>query len=465
MRPSKKRKNRDLVIMANRLPVRRATVDGRRTWVRSPGGLVSAVAPIVEDRSGAWVGWAGTSGAVPKPFTVEGISNVPVKISRSELSDYYQGQCNSTLWPLYHDAIREPEYHRHWWASYVAVNRRFAEAAAEIAAPGGLVWIHDYHLQLAPAMLRDLRSDVTIGFFLHIPFPPRELFRRLPWRREILQGLLGSDVVGFQTRAGTTNFLNLASRLTEASRRRRTVHYDGRTIRAGTFPISIDVDRFQKKAREPEVLERAREIRESLGGGRKLILGVDRLDYTKGIDLRLKAFAEWLERTAVGDRDAVLVQVAVPSREQVADYQELRSQVEELVGQINGEYAEVGKVVVHYLRRNLPFDELVAMYRAADVMVVTPLCDGMNLVAKEYVVSKVGDSGVLVLSEFAGAADELRSALTVNPHDVDGLAETLHKALHLPAREASRRLRAMTRAVRRNTVYDWAGNYLDVLSN
>jgi trehalose 6-phosphate synthase len=453
-----------LVIVANRLPVRRTTSSsGADAWTTSPGGLVAALAPIVRERGGAWIGWPGSAGPTPASFTASGITNIPVAISRAEVGDFYQGQCNSTFWPLYHDAVREPAYHRHWWTRYVEVNRRFAEAAAKASAPWGVVWIHDYHLQLVPAMLRQLRPDVTIGFFLHIPFPPPELFRRLPWRVEVIEGLLGSDVVGFQTRAARSNFLTLASRLVGCQREPGGVIYQGRRVRAGAFPISIDVDRFTRATRTRHVIERAEELRSSLGGGRKLILGVDRLDYTKGIDLRLEAFRAWLERPESSIRDAALVQVAVPSREQIPGYRDLRRRVEELVGQINGEFAEIGVAAVHYLRRNLPFEDLVALYRAADVMLVTPLADGMNLVAKEYVASRPDASGVLVLSEFAGAVGELRSALLVNPHDVDGLAETIEQALRLPDGEARRRMRSLRHAVESSTVHDWARQYLAAL--
>jgi trehalose 6-phosphate synthase len=457
----------ELVIVANRLPVRRPAVraDGGVAWTTSPGGLVAALAPIVRERRGAWIGWPGAAANATAPFAAGGITNLPVAISRTELTDFYQGQCNSTFWPLYHDAVREPEYHRHWWTRYVEINRRFAEAAAEASAPSGKVWVHDYQLQLVPAMLRQIRPDVSIGFFLHVPFPPPELFRRLPWREEIIEGLLGADVVGFQTRASRNNFLTLAARLAGAQREPGGLIHQGRRVHAGAFPVSIDVERFHRAAREPRIGERVEELRSKLGGGRKLILGVDRLDYTKGIDLRLEAFHEWLARPGSSIRDAVLVQVAVPSREQIPGYQELRSKVERLVGRINGEYGEIGVAAVHYLRRNLPFDELVALYRAADVMLVTPLADGMNLVAKEYVASRPEASGVLVLSEFAGAVDELGGALQVNPHDVDGLAETIDQALHLSPREVRRRMRSLRQAVESNTVNDWANRFLAALAN
>ena len=362
----------ELVIVANTLPVRREEVDGELRWAQSPGGLVSALSPIVREAGGCWVGWTGGADDAPAPFRHEGILNVAVPVSEAEVAGSYEGMCNSTLWPLYHDAVRPPEYHRHWWNPYVAVNRRFAEEVARRTAPGGRVWIHDYHLQLVPRMLRELRPDVSSGFFLHIPFPPVELFLRLPWRRGLLEGLLGADVIGFQTPAGAYNFTRLADRLIEAEPQGGTIRYQGRDIRVGAFPISIDTDRYTTAALSPEIRERAEQLQQ-LRRGRKIILSVDRLDYTKGIDLRLKAFLEWLGRKDRSIRDAVMVQVAVPSRERISEYQILRRDVEELVGQINGEYGELGVVPVQYLRRNLPFEELIAFYLVADVMLVTPL--------------------------------------------------------------------------------------------
>lgn len=453
----------ELVIVANTLPVRREEVDGELGWAQSPGGLVSALSPIVREAGGCWVGWTGGADDAPEPFRHEGILNVAVPVSEAEVAGSYQGMCNSTLWPLYHDAVRPPEYHRHWWNPYVAVNRRFAEEAARRTAPGGRVWIQDYHLQLVPRMLRELRPDISSGFFLHIPFPPIELFLRLPWRRRVLEGLLGADVIGFQTPAGAYNFTRLADRLIEAEPQGETIRYQGRDIRVGAFPISIDTDRYANAALAPEIRERAEQLQQ-LRRGRKIILSVDRLDYTKGIDLRLKAFLEWLGREDRSIRDAVMVQVAVPSRERISEYQILRRDVEELVGQINGEYGELGVVPVQYFRRNLPFEELIAFYLVADVMLVTPLCDGMNLVAKEYVATRLEDDGVLVLSEFAGAAAELPDALLVNPHDVNAMAATIEQAITLDPDDGARRMKAMREVVRRHSVHEWAAQFIEALA-
>lgn len=453
-----------VVMVANRLPVRRVRKSGRGRWATSPGGLVSALTPIVKKPSGTWIGWSGTTGPAPAPFKHEGIANVPVPLSVTELQRFYHGFSNRTLWPLYHDAVRQPEYHREWWAQYVAVNERFAKVTAEVASPRGRVWVHDYQLQLVPRMLRGLRPDLRIGFFLHIPFPPEELFDRLPWRRQILEGMLGADLIGFQTKDGVQNFTRLARCHTEARGRGPNLQIGRRKVQVGAFPVSIDFDRYDSLTRDPEVIRRSEEIHKRLGRGRKIILGVDRLDYTKGIDVRLKAFWDLLASGRRTIRDCVLVQVAVPSRERVEEYKELRRQVEELVGQINGQFGEVGVGAVHYLRRNLPFEELIAMFRAAELMLVTPLCDGMNLVAKEYVAVRTDDTGVLILSEFAGAARELRSALLVNPHDVDGLAETIDLALSMPSNEVTRRMRKMRQVIRRYTVYDWADSFMRALA-
>ncbi|NIR46779.1 MAG: trehalose-6-phosphate synthase [Gemmatimonadetes bacterium] len=454
-----------LVIVANRLPVARVKTKKGMEWKRSPGGLVSALTPFVQKTGGAWIGWTGTTGSAPDLFDFEDIKLVPVGITRGQLENFYDGFCNGTLWPLYHGAVREPEYHRSWWRPYVAVNKRYARMTAETAERGATVWVHDYHLQLVPALLREQRPDLHIGFFLHIPFPPEELFGRLPWRRQILEGLLGANVVGFQTPIGAHNFIRVCRRYTDAKSKAGTLELHGRKTQADAFPISVDVERYASAAESDIVTQRAQEIREQMGRGRRIILGVDRLDYTKGIDVRLRAFSELLSRRRQAIRDYVLVQLAVPSRERVDEYRELRSRVEELVGQINGEFGDVSHVPVHYLHRGLPFTELIALYRAADVMLVTPLADGMNLVAKEYVATRYDDTGVMILSEFAGAAQELKTALQVNPHDVDGLAETIEMALSLPQKEATRRMRKMREAIGNYTVFDWADSFVTALSH
>ena len=454
-----------LIVMSNRLPVRRVKRHGRTIWEQSPGGLVSALTPILRDRHGAWIGWTGGTGRSVEAFQIDGVEHRPVPLARHEVESFYDGFSNRTLWPLYHDAVRAPEFRRRWWWPYVDVNRKFAEAAAATAKPGDTVWVHDYHLQLAPAMLREMRDDVRIGFFLHIPFPPEELFAHMPWRDRIIEGLLGADLIGFQTHAGVRNFAAAARRFGGASGSSALLHHGGRSIRTGAFPISIDVAHFESLAQDPGVLARRDRLRDHLGRRRRVLLGVDRLDYSKGIDARLKAFEETLRSGRVNASDAVFVQIAVPSREEVQEYAELRGEVEQLVGRINGEYGESGVAPVHYLHRSLGQEELVAHYLAADVMLVTPFRDGMNLVAKEYVATRLDNTGVLILSEFAGAAQELRSALMVNPHDVDGLAAGIQAALAVTDEEAHKRMESLRRAVRRNTVFQWADRYLEALQS
>jgi trehalose 6-phosphate synthase len=468
----------DFVVVANRLPIDMERLpDGSTTWKRSPGGLVTALEPLLRRRHGAWIGWPGMVDAdvdvVDEPIVHEDLRLHPVRLSADDVAEYYEGFSNATLWPLYHDVIVKPIYHREWWERYVEVNRRFAEAAARAAARGATVWVQDYQLQLVPAMLRELRPDLTIGFFLHIPFPPVELFMQMPWRTEIVQGLLGADLVGFHLTGGAQNFLILARRLVGANTSRGSVgvrsrfgeaEVDGRITRVGAFPISIDSSELDHMGRDRNVRKRAREIRAEIGNPRKVLLGVDRLDYTKGIDVRLKAFAELLAEGRIKGDDTVLVQLATPSRERVESYQVLRSDIERQVGHINGEYGEVGHPVVHYLHRPVPRDELVAFFVASDVMLVTPLRDGMNLVAKEYVACRSDLGGALVLSEFTGAAAELRQAYLVNPHDTEGVKDAIEAALNQTDEQGRRRMRALRRQVLAHDVDRWARSFLEALA-
>ncbi len=450
-----------LIVIANRLPVHRVGSH----WERSPGGLVTAMEPVLENRkpgTGIWIGWTGAAGRTPRGFAHQGLDIRPVAISQRELELYYDGMCNRTIWPLYHDVVRKPEFNRDWWDAYQAVNLRYARAAARVARKGDVVWVHDYQLQLVPRMLREMRPGVRIGFFLHIPFPPEELFAWLPWRRPLLQGLLGADLVGFQAPEAFHNFSRLCRRYTSAEGPDAALEYEGRTVRCNAFPISIDFAHFEKIALKTEVQAAARAVRRRLGN-RKVILCVDRLDYTKGIDARLLAFEEALRRGDISVDRCVLVQVAVPSRERVPEYDVIRTVVEQTVGRINGEYSKPGQVAVHYFRRNLGREELVAYYLAADVMLITPFRDGMNLVAKEYIAARTDNSGVLVLSEFTGAAKELRQSTLINPHDIDGLAGAIVGALRVPREQARRRMILSRMHVRRHDVRFWADSFLESL--
>ncbi len=451
------------MVVANRLPVAQVAGKAGKEWKTSPGGLVSALAPIVRERDGSWVGWPGTEGPPPPSFVHEGLFLCPVGLCQEEIDSFYQGFSNSTLWPLYHDAVRWPEFHRHWWKPYTLVNERFARAAAEVLQPGDVAWVHDYHLQLVPSLLRTLCPDTRIGFFMHIPFPPVELFAQLPWRRSILEGLLGADLIGFQTKNCARNFEIAARRFSSARGTGSLMDFEGRRVRIDTFPISIDTAQISAQAAKPETARLAESIKQGLGPERRLILGVDRLDYTKGIIHRLRAFETLLERLEDGAQTVTFLQIAVPSRELVPQYLDIRTRIEQQVGHINGTWGTAEHVPVRYLYRSLPFEELVAHYLAADVMVVTPLRDGMNLVSKEYVATRANGDGVLVLSEFAGAANELTEAVLVNPHDIDGTATAMQEALAMPPEEVHRRMGALRRVVERNDVHLWADSFLGAL--
>jgi trehalose 6-phosphate synthase len=463
----------DFIVVANRLPVDLERLpDGTERWKHSPGGLVSALAPFLQRNSGAWVGWPGVPDVEADKFSDDGISLHPVKLTADEVRDYYEGFSNGTLWPLYHDVVATPVFDRGWWDSYVKVNRRFADETAKIAADGATVWVQDYQLQLVPSMLREQRPDLRIGFFLHIPFPPTELFMQLPWRAEIIRGLLGADLVGFHRPGGAQNYLWLARRLIglEPSRgavgvrtRPGVVQVGDRSVRVGAFPISIDASGLDTMARSREVIQRAKQIRADLGNPRKIILGVDRLDYTKGIDVRLYALQELLAEGRVDPSEVVMVQLATPSRERVEHYQRMRGEIEQVVSRINGEFARVGHPVVHYLHQSIDRKELSAFFSAADVMLVTPVRDGMNLVCKEYVACRHDLGGALVLSEFAGAASELTSSFLVNPHDLDGVKNAMVSALELDPAEGRRRMRALRRQVLTHDVDRWARSFLDAL--
>jgi len=500
----------DFLIVSNRLPIEPGPAGSPVQWRASPGGLVSALQPVITKNGGAWVGWTGEPAeamdeggpghrepgswwedtgqiSVVAPVAApiqedaaaviaEGtgaLGNgrpyaIPVSLSAAEIACYYEGFCNATIWPLYHDVIAPPVYSRRWWHCYVEVNRRFANTVAAHSSQGATVWVHDYHLQLCPTMLRELRPDLGIGFFNHIPFPPYELFAQLPWRKEVIEGLLGADLIGFQTADGADNFLRACRRLTDHHTQGSLVQVNAggegvRTARAAAFPISVDAEEFSALAQRPDVIQRAREIREEVGNPECLFLGVDRLDYTKGILHRLRAYGELLKEGKLHPPDSVLVQIASPSRGEVEEYQRLRDELERAVGSMNGDFSPVGHPAVHYLHQSFPKEEMAAFYLAADVALVTPLRDGMNLVAKEYVACRHDFGGRLVLSEFTGAANELTAAFLVNPHDIDSLKARIMAAAGAPQQEATRRMRRLRRRVFDNDVHRWAAEFLDAL--
>lgn len=499
----------DFVVVANRLPVDRVIdSEGEASWRRSPGGLVSALAPVMAGHDGAWIGWHGAAGEELEPFDHDVFHLVPVALSEDEVRRYYEGFSNATIWPLYHDVIASPEFHRTWWDSYRAVNRRFAEAAAQNAAPHATVWIQDYQLQLVPAMLRTMRPDLTIGFFDHIPFPPLEIFAQLPWRKQVLTGLLGADLLGFQRPGDAANFRRCCDKFlgiqfdgeraeisqspdwgfdaqstSERYRRANTTALPAVTTRrqakktnrdkpvatwvtrASSYPISIDFEAVTELASKPETRRRAAQIREELGNPETVYLGVDRLDYTKGIRHRLKAYGELLNDGDLSVETSTMIQVASPSRERVESYIQLREQIEGMVGRLNGQFDTMAHTAIRYLHHAYPFEEMVALYLATDVMVVSSLRDGMNLVAKEFVVSHLNNRGALVLSEFTGAAEQLPDAILINPHDIDGFKDAMLYARDMPVEEQQERMKAMREQIFAHDVEDWSDRFLHDLAN
>jgi trehalose 6-phosphate synthase/phosphatase len=444
-----------LVVLSNRLPFTLREGRGGYEVERSSGGLVAALEPALARRGGTWIGWPGSAGRsevrLPEP---EGYEFAPVQLGTQDIRLYYHGFANRTLWPLFHSFPTRMQLDRRDWVAYDTVNRRFALVAAEVGRGARLIWIHDYQLMRTAAHLRRLQPEARIAFFLHVPFPAYDLYRILPWDREILRGLLACDLVGFHSPGYVSNFLDCAERLLglRVDRERGQVEHGERTVTAAAFPLGIDFERVERRAREAPAPAAA--------GRERLVLGVDRLDYTKGIPERIHAFVRLLEEHPEHHGQVVLLQIAEPSRGEVPEYQRLKREVDELVGAANGRFGTASWTPIRYVNRSLGPDDLAGLYRTADVALVTPLRDGMNLVAKEYVASQVGEPGVLILSRLAGAAETMREALQVNPYNVDAVAESLHLALTMDLAERTARMRALQRRERRHDVYAWLDSFL-----
>jgi len=456
---------RKLVVVSNRGPYRVRGSGARKKLVRAAGGLVTALDPVLRARGGVWVSAQETD--FPLVVEVEeeaGYALGQVELEKKVRDEFYGPVSNGVLWPVLHSMPSTVDLWRVPFGSYERANDAFALAAIAEGGPDAVYWIHDYHLMQVPARIREREPGATIGWFCHIPWPGPDLFAALPWRDALLEGLLGADLLGFHTERYAVEFLRCVADLTEheVDLEARTVRVGERTVRVLVAPIGVPFAELEALAGSDSVTERAREI-ERLTLGRKMILGVDRLDYTKGIPERLRAFERLLRKKPALRRKVLLVQVMVPSREAVKAYRELKDEVDRLVGRINGEFSETGRVPVHYYYRSLGPEELYAHYRAARVALVTPLRDGMNLVSHEYCASRLGEDGVLVLSEFAGASQYLEDALTVNPHDVEGTTDALVEALQMPRDEQQRRMRSLRTKVEELDVHRWAERYLEVL--
>jgi trehalose 6-phosphate synthase/phosphatase len=458
-----------LLIVSNRLPVTIKLDRGKVAIIKSAGGLATGLRGPHERAGSLWIGWPGdvsrfdAAQRAQIANSLSALRTAPVYLTQTEITRFYEGFSNGVMWPLFHyltDKVQRDAWRN--WKTYREVNQRFADVVAEHYQPDDLVWVHDYQLALVPGLLRQLIPDARIGFFLHIPFPSSEVFRILPWRTEILEGMLGADLIGFHTNSYQRHFVKAARHIFEVETESKRLIYNGRVIRVGAFPMGIDAARWGRLATEQGVLFEVEKIK-SRSAGCKLLVGVDRLDYTKGLGRRMMAFERLLEIEPSLRNKVRLVQVVAPSRTKVASYDRLRRELDEMVGRINGAYGTVGSVPIHYLYRSISDQPLAALYRAADVMLVTPLRDGMNLVAKEFVASRPDEDGVLILSEFAGAASELVEAILVNPYDIDRVALSIKTALAMPRDQRQKRMRALRARVESNDCYGWADTFLETL--
>ena len=458
-----------LLIVSNRLPVTVQKRNGDMHVSPSVGGLATGLGSVYSERDAVWLGWPGISAGKLQVQDKDKITDLlkdikcePVFLSDLEFEKYYNGFCNKAIWPLFHYFSHYADYDPAYWKGYVKVNRKFCDAICASARPDDHIWIHDYQLMLVPGMLREKMPDATIGFFLHIPFPQFEIYRLMPWRKEILEGLLGADLIGFHTFEYATYFFNCVRRILGYEQQRTWVDTGERRIRVDTFPMGIDYQRFSGHSTDPEVQKEIRRLRKSLPPG-KIILSIDRLDYSKGVPLRLKAFDHMLESYPEFREKVTLILVAVPSRTRIEQYAELRHEVEQLVGRINGKHATVCWTPVRYLFKSLPFNRLIALYRIADIALISPVRDGMNLMAKEYLATKSSGDGMLILSEFAGAAKELGEAILVNPNNTAEFADAIRQGLTIPEEERKARVRTMQERLIRYDLARWTNDFLDVL--
>lgn len=457
------------IIISNRLPVK-AQLDGDQIiYHDSEGGLATGLSCIFNNEDSLWIGWSGLATRnlqlqcrIQAELREKRL--IPIMLCEEEINQYYEGFSNETLWPLFHYFPSYANYDAKQWDAYVSVNRKFANALLEVADETDTIWIHDYHLMLVPAMIREMLPNASIGFFQHIPFPSYEVFRILPWRNEIVKGLLGADLIGFHTQEDVAHFSEAVEKMSdssfaEASVLSNEILIDDRSVTVNAFPMGIDYNKYYTLAQCEKVQQAKEKIFEHTRD-MKLIVSIDRLDYSKGIIHRLRAYELFLRQHPEFIEKVVFIQLIVPSRDNVKQYALLKEEVNRLVSNINTTYSTLDWSPILYFYRSLTPESLSGLYVAADVAMVTPLRDGMNLVSKEYVASKTDQPGVLILSEMAGAASELTQALIVNPNDKQEVASAIHQALVMPAREQLKRMKSMQRTVSRNTVHKWAENFI-----
>jgi len=460
-----------LLIVSNRIPVNVTKKVGKLHFDPTAGGVATGLSSFYKSHDSVWIGWPGIAREKLRDKEKDEIREYlgrekcyPVFFSQKDAENYYQGFCNKTIWPLFHHFPLYASYSKSFWESYRRVNQSFRDMVVEVAEPGDTIWIHDYQLMLLPAMIREQLPRSSIGFFLHVPFPSFEVFRLMPWRKEILEGILGADLVGFHTNDYVLHFLDSVHRLLGYEHSFGQITAANRVIKADVFPMGIDYKRFSTAAEDPSVQRNVARIKKKLGD-RKIVLSVDRLDYTKGIPQRLEVFDLFLESNPQYKEKVTLVLVVVPSRIGVEHYAQMKRTVDELVGKINGKLGTIGWMPIWYLYRFQPFKSLAALYRVADAALVTPMRDGMNLIAKEYVAARSDGKGVLILSEMAGASKELGEALIVNPNNQEEIAEALKQALTMREEEQIERNRNMQKRLQRYNVVRWSTDFLDALSS
>jgi trehalose 6-phosphate synthase len=464
-------RNMRLIALSNRLPIAAQKRGGKWEVTRGTGGLVTAMAPVLRNRGGTWIGWPGAKGGqdlarvVSSSSQGSGYTLIPVMLTGSEVADFYDGFSNQIAWPLFHELHTYCRFSPRYWYGYLLVNSKFAQIVAENSGEKDYIWVHDYHLMGVGQALKEMGVRRRTGFFLHIPFPPMNTFIKLPWRSQLLNSLLDYDLVGFQTMGDRRNFLDCLQRLIPGIRISGrgpviTVTHRNRSMRVGTFPISIDYQGFKRRASTVKVERGVQTIRDRFQG-QKIMLGLDRMDYTKGLDERLHALREALTRYPELRRRLTLVQALVPSRRSLPEYQGLKARIDRLIGEINGQFSYMDWAPVQYYYRPLSEEELLSYYRASDIALVTPLKDGMNLVAKEYCACKIKNDGVLILSEFAGAAAQFqKGALMVNPYDREGMAEAIHAAFTMAPADRQLRMRKLRESVRKQNIFWWVDSFL-----
>jgi trehalose 6-phosphate synthase/phosphatase len=457
------------IIVSNRLPLSAEKRSSNMVFKPSSGGLATGLGCIFSKKDNIWIGWPGieitdVEEQLRTTQMLEDKKMAPVFLDQREIEDFYEGFSNGVLWPAFHYFPQYINYESKYWDAYLEVNRKFCAAILGKAAPDDTIWVHDYHLLLLPQMIKKALPNATIAFFQHIPFPSYEIFRMLPWREELLAGMCGADLVGFHTYDDMRHFMSAVSRVLGYSNEKGYIRADGHLINVDAFPMGIDYQKYEASSKNPTTQEIIRQYKSVLGK-QKLLISIDRLDYSKGILQRLRAFDYFLQENDEHQGKVSLIMIVVPSREQVKEYADLKEEIDTLVGRINSRYSSFDWVPVHYFYRSFPLAELSAFYNLADVGLVTPLRDGMNLVCKEYVASKLDNKGVLILSEMAGASKELQDAILVNPNDIEEVAKAIGQALSMDEEEQFRRMTAMQDHVRKYDVFQWVNVFMDRLAH